>query len=88
MAANFLNNALLSNDLMLIVPNDTESKAGKVPSPKKNMIRAPLIASALAKAQVRVEYTSPQGSQPHNAPKAKALLIFLIGMNFFVFGEI
>ncbi len=55
MAANFLNIMLLNNDFMLKVPSDTESSAGKVPSPKKNMIRAPLTASALANAQVKVE---------------------------------
>ena len=55
MADSFLNSGWVNKDLTLNVPSEIDIKAGKVPKPKKNMIKAPLRVSALAKDQVKVE---------------------------------
>jgi hypothetical protein len=46
--------------------------AGAVPSPNTAMNTAPSSAPPLPAAAASMPYTSPQGSQPHNAPSASA----------------
>ena len=78
---------LTSSFFILPIPSDNAIKAGKVPKPKKSMILAPVKLLPLASAQVRVEYTKPQGNQPHKAPKARAFLRLSTGITCLAIGD-
>ena len=72
---------------MLSIPRDKAINAGKVPSPKQSIIAAPVKILPLASAQVSVEYTKPQGNQPHKAPKPNAFLGVSTGMTCLAKGD-
>ena len=83
----FLNFMLVNKDFIPKEPNEMLNNAGNVPKPKLAIISAPDIALPLAKDHVNVEYTKPQGNQPHIAPRAIACLALFIGINLLLKGD-
>ena len=69
-------------------PNETLSIAGNVPKPKHVIMRAPEARLPLAKDQVKVEYTKPQGNHPHKRPRLSAFDGLFIGNSLLVNGDI
>lgn len=76
-----------NNKTKRLKPKETVIRAGIVPKPKNSIMVAPLNKSPLAIDHVSVEYTKPQGNQPHIAPKPNAFRLLLTGITYFVNGD-